>query len=124
MNNVKRIAQVTLPAISRKGHPKLYVYFLSELKRSEVSEGEDIDRKPATVARVINLEDGGEYNYVASALAVSALQQYPGGYVGKCFEINHSADKIPGKDYYGVDIYEIERPAHATNVLAVPKETQ
>jgi hypothetical protein len=121
MENVKRVAQVTLPAISRKGHPSLFLKILSPLKKSEVVDEADDAREPATTCRVINLEDGKTYDYVAAALAVSALIRYPGGYVDKCFEISHSAEKLPGKDYYGVDVYEIECPAVADDLPSIAK---
>lgn len=116
MENVKRINQVTLPPISRKGHDVLYIKVLTDLRMSEIVDEADDGRKPATTCRVINLEDGKTYEYIASALAVTALRRYAESVVGKCFEIVHSKEKVPGKDYYGVDVYEIECPIGHTDV--------
>lgn len=106
----KRLGQVTIPSLSHKGIEDRYVRFLTELKISVQVEEEDDGRQAATTARVVSLEDGKEYDYIAPSLAVSALSKYPGGYVGKCFHIHVGRDVVPGKRYRPVECWEIECP--------------
>lgn len=118
MENVKRKSPVTLPSLSRKNHDTLYVCILSALQRSESVDESDDSREPATTCRVLNLDDGKLYTYVVSVVAVSALKRYPGGYLGRCFEIIHAKDKAPGKSYYDVEVWEIDAPPDLDQVLA------
>lgn len=107
---VKRVGQVVIPSLSHKKTVDRYVRFLTELKLSEAVGEEDDGREPATTARVINLEDGQLYEYIAPALATSALNKYPGGHVGKCFHISVGLEVVPGKRYRPVEAWEIECP--------------
>jgi hypothetical protein len=114
----KRIASVNLPSLSRKNKATLFLYILSDLKRSELIDESDDSRQPATTCRVLDLEDGKLYQWVAATVAVSALQRYPNGYVGKCFEVFHHPEKAAGKQYYDVDVFEIEPPESLHAMLA------
>lgn len=107
----ERVAAVTVPALSFKNRTVAYVRFEGELKLSDKVERVDDKRQPATVARVVNLEDGKPYDLIAPTLLVSALLKYPVGYVGKCFEIEVSKEKVPGKQYKEVACHEIKCPA-------------
>lgn len=106
----ERIEQITLPGLSFKGREVAYVKSLALMTSSErVSEGDD-KRKRATVMKVINLEDGQVYRLICPSLLISALEDEGTDYVGKCYEINVTPDKLPGKDYKGVRVYEIKCP--------------
>ena len=106
---VTRKALVNLPALSFKNKELLYLKFLTMLATSQHVGEEDDGREPATTARVINIETGEVCEFIAPTLLVSALSRY-GAYVGKCFEIHCTKDKMPGKNYRGVTCYEIEEP--------------
>lgn len=107
----KRTKQVTIDALSFKTRERAYVRFLGEMHKSEKADEADDKREPATVARVLNLEDGHEYRLICPALLVSAILEEGVEYVGHCFEINVSRDPKPGKRYKEVEVYEIECPA-------------
>lgn len=116
----KRLNAVTLPPLSFKTRERVYVRFVSELGCADNIRVDEKSGKPATTATVDNLEDGKRYTLIAPALAVSALRRYPGGYEGRCFEIAASKDKVSGKNYKAVDVYEIEDPG--ATLINVPKE--
>ena len=110
--SLKRKQQVTLPALSFKDNTQLFVYITTEIHQSERVEKKDDGRKPANTCRCINLADNKEYILICPTLMVSALQDGGIEYVGKYFEVNVTADKLPGKDYKGVEVYEIDKPAN------------
>lgn len=105
---VKRIKQITLDVLSFKGREVAFVKFIGKLHRSEKVDESDDGRKPATVARVINLEDGQEYRLVCPSLLVSALNEDETEYLNKCYEIRVSLNTKPGKAYKEVEVYEIQ----------------
>ena len=78
---------------------------------SEFYTGKQVDKTKgaATLANVINLEDGKEYNYIVSAvLQKNVEEQYPDGkYVGKDFAVLKMAPP-EGKRYSLFHIAEIE----------------
>jgi hypothetical protein len=106
---VTRLNAVTLPSLSFKGITRLYLRFNTLLHQSETVSEADDGREPAFTARVINLEDKKEYEFICPALLISALARY-GDYTGKCFEIECSKEPLPGKRYRGVECYEIADP--------------
>ena len=67
--------------------------------------------KKVPVARVINLEDGEQYEVVLGSTLISQLQDnYPEDAVnGKSFEITKHGKKT-GKRYHTYTVYEIEVP--------------
>jgi len=108
--DVKRIAPVTVPALSFKSRTRAYVRIESEMHESGAVGQEDDGREPAVICRVTDLEDGQLYELICPTLLVTALDRYPGGYKGLCFEIDVSAAAKPGKRYKEVTVYEIEDP--------------
>jgi hypothetical protein len=109
---VKRLKSITVPTLSFKNRDLLYIRCIGELfKGKDLSgAGEGPTRKPADLMRVINLEDGVEYELVCPTLLVSTLKEKVIDYVGKCFEVHATADKIAGKNYKGITVHEIEDP--------------
>ena len=114
-----RIRQITLPALSFKSREVAYVKCIGPLTQSDRVSQQDDGRKPATVMRVINLEDGGEYRLICPTLLVSALEDEGLDYLAKCYEIRVSPEKLPGKNYKSVNIYEIEDTAEDVGKLKV-----
>lgn len=110
VSKLKRIATVSLPPLSFKGRTVAFVKILSEMFQPAEEDSPETDRTPATTCRVVNLEDGAEYNLICPTVLVSELKKYSAGYVGKCFEISVTADKLPGKSYKGVSVYEVACP--------------
>lgn len=110
MKKPERINQITLPPLSFKEREVAYVKCLGTMMRSDRVDQQDDGRKPATVMRVLNLEDMLEYRLVCPALLVSAFADEGFEYKGKCFEIIVSREKKPGKDYKEVEVFELKDP--------------
>lgn len=121
MQTSHRKQQITLPSLSFKERTQAFVLILTEMHKSERVEKKDDNRKAATTCRVKNLEDGKDYIMICPALMVSSLQDIGEDYVGKCYEVNVTADKLPGKDYKGVEVYEIDPDVDYSKPL-MPKE--
>lgn len=114
MEQFKRVKAWTLPVFSFKERTVGYVKILNEMVESSYKQEEGKrSRGPATVCRIVNLEDGGEYDMIVPALVQSTLRDKVRTYVGKCFEIRVTAAELPGKNYKGAEVYEIEEPKAA-----------
>lgn len=105
---VERLQQITLPALSFKDRAVAYIRCIGKMCCSDRVDSKDDGRKAATVMRVINLEDGLQYRLICPALLVSAFADEGFEYVGKCFEVQVSPNKKPGKDYKEVEVFEIK----------------
>lgn len=105
-----RTHQITLPPLSFKKREVAYIRCLSKMHKSDRVDREDDNREPATVMRVTDLQDGGEYRLVCPALMVSAFADEDFEYVEKCFEIRVSPEPKPGKRYKEVEVYQIKDP--------------
>lgn len=115
MGKFNRKQQITLPGYSFKEREVGFIKSLGQMTRSDrVGRAED-DRKRATVMKILNLEDGLLYRMICPSLLISALEDEDVDYVGRCFEICVTADVMPGKDYKGVEVFEIECPESADN---------
>lgn len=115
---VERLEQITLPGYSFKEREQGYIKSLGLMSSSQrVSEGDD-KRKRATVMKIIDLETGELFRMICPSLLVSALEDEGTDYVGKCYEILVTADKLPGKDYKGVRVYEIKCPSDSPPVAS------
>ncbi|MGH7743753.1 MAG: hypothetical protein ACREQ5_02900 [Candidatus Dormibacteria bacterium] len=81
---------------------------------------EDKRKAPATLANVINLEDGSVCQIIVNAVVKSVLNdEYPNdGYVGKCFAITKRG-RAQGKQYNPFDIEEIEDPGNEVAAKAL-----
>lgn len=110
--SIVRKQKVTLPALSFKDCTQHYVQITSEIKRSERVEEKDDKRQPANTCRCRNLKDGEEYILICPAMMVGSMRDTGMDYIGKYFEINVTAEALPGKDYKGVTVYEIEKPVN------------
>lgn len=121
----KRKKLLTRPTLKfSEGVPR-YVKFESAMfkgKDTKEKKSDGTPKEPATVANVINLEDGSECQIIISAVVKSVLnEEYPNdAYKDKCFEITKQG-KQPGKQYNGFNIVEIEDPrSDAVAVEAAP----
>jgi len=110
MTKFVRLEQLTLPALSFKECTQLFVRSVGTMHTSKIDAESDGGRKPATTMRVINLETGELARLICPALLVTALEADATHYVNKCYEINVSKDKLPGKNYKDVTVYRIECP--------------
>jgi len=108
MKNAHRKAQITLPGMSFKGRTHAFVKILSKMHASERVDNKDDNRKQATVCKVLDLQTGELCRLICPALMVSALNDDDAKYVDKCYEIVVSAEKVAGKDYKDVAVYEID----------------
>ena len=117
MSHDYRKQQITLPGLSFKGRTNAFVKILSKLHTSDRVESKDDKRKPATVCKIIDLQTGELCRLICPALMVSALNDEGIEYVGKCYEIVVSADKVPGKEYKDVAVYEIDCDGDYTKAI-------
>ena len=108
----KRTKAITLPTLKTVIDASIFVTIkgihFSESKEKDAETGEF---KKVPVARVINLEDGEQYEVVLGSTLISQLQDnYPEDTVnGKSFEITKHGKKT-GKRYHTYTVYEIEAP--------------
>lgn len=105
-----RKEQIDLPALSFKKRTRAYVKILGTLHKSERADREDDGREPATIVKVIDLEDGLKYRMICPSVLVGILTDDELDYVGKCFEVNVAAQPAEGKRYKMVQLWEIECP--------------
>lgn len=103
-----RKKQVTLPGLSFKNREIAYVKALSTMHKSVRDSEPDKGEKPATVMKVLNLQDNKEYRLICPALMVSSFNDEGDEYVGKCYEIIVPAALVPGKRYKDCEVYEID----------------
>lgn len=107
MNTSHRLEQVTLPGLSFKNRQRAYIKCLGPIVESKrVGEAQD-GRKAAHVMKVMNLKDKLMYRMICPALMLSAFDDEGEEYVGKCYEIYVSRNKVRGKDYKDVHVWEI-----------------
>ena len=108
MKTDHRQAQITLPGLSFKDREIAYIKVLGPMHKSEREEVEGSNRSAATVMKVENLQDGKEYRLICPTLMVSSFQDEGENYVGNCYEIQVTAQVLPGKQYKGVEVYKID----------------
>lgn len=105
---VVRTKQITLPVLRIKKNEERFV----EIK-TPMTLGKKIDDKkdPATIMQAVDLETGELGIVVCSTILRKELAaNYPDdSYVGRCFAILLTV--LPGKEYNGVTLSEIEKPA-------------
>lgn len=112
----KRKKAITLPTFKFIVDVPLFVKILEPMHEGAVRLGRgkvaDPDKKPPTLARVINLETGEEGQVIlASVLKTELDEAYPNGtYVGLGFEMCKQKRK-EGKQYDPYSLAEIELPA-------------
>jgi len=74
----------------------------------------EVDKKPANLVNVIDLDTGAEMQLIVASMMQSTLEdEYPNnGYVGKCFEITKLGKVLggTGNSYNKYSIIEIEEP--------------
>jgi len=116
-----RVSQITLPALSFKNRNTAYVEFLSLMVKNEDSDKDKPGRRPATVAKVLNLQDGATYLLLCPSLLITALNSASEDYVGKCYEIHVSTAKVEGKEYKAVNCWRIEPDADYSKMDIVDK---
>lgn len=109
-NNIKVVKKVTFAHLKLTDGVPVYITFNSEIyKGKEIAQkGDEVDKKPADLAHVTNLQDGQEYEMIVNAVLKSTLEENyeNAGYVGKSFMVQR--DKIEGKRYKGFSVTEIE----------------
>jgi hypothetical protein len=110
MATAERTQQISLPALSFKKRTRAYVKIVGKLHKSERADREDDGREPATIVKVVDLEDGLKYRMICPSVLVGILTDDEVDYVGKCFEINVAAEPVAGKRYKMVDLWEIKCP--------------
>lgn len=108
-----RQKQITLDVLSFKDREVAYIKCVGHMVRSDRVDQKDDGREPATVMRIVNLEDGLEYRMVCPALMVSAFEDEGFEYQGKCYEVRVSSRPVPGKRYKHVEVFEIADPGDA-----------
>lgn len=86
------------------------IYLGRQLKSDVAADGSK-KKEPAHIAEVVDLQTGELAQIIVAAMVLSVLnEEYPSeGYVGKCFSITKQG-KVPGKQYFGYNVEEIEDP--------------
>lgn len=98
--------RVTLPFIKQKVGSPVHIYFVEPYHIStKVQNGE---KGEATLAHVINLENGQESEMLLSTVTKTTLDENytDNGYVGKAFRLELFA--VEGKKYHKIDLVEIK----------------
>lgn len=108
MSNDHRRKQITLPGLSFKTRQIAYIKALGEMQQSTRVKEQQDNRQSATVMKILNLQDQMEYRLICPALMISAFGDEGDKYIGKCFEVVVSAEKMVGKDYKDCQVYEID----------------
>lgn len=103
-----RKKQVTLPGLSFKKREIAYIKVLAPMTKSVRDSEQSKDDKPATVMKVLNLQDHKEYRLICPSLMVSSFADEGEEYVGKCYEVIVPAELVPGKRYKNCEVYEID----------------
>lgn len=108
MKTDHRQAQITLPGLSFKDREVAYIKVLGIMHKSEREDNDKSGRGNATVMKVENLQDNKEYRLICPTLMVSSFEDEGEDYVGNCYEIQVTAQVLPGKQYKGVEVYKID----------------
>lgn len=125
----KRKRAVTLPTIKFEYEKPVYVKIIGEMHegKARLARGQtqpDPDKKPPTLAHVIDLSTGEETQIILAEVLKSELTDaYPNhGYVGRGFEIIKQKRK-EGKKYDPYGICEIELPEQYQDKAADVKKS-
>lgn len=102
---VKR--RVTVPLISLTHSKELTFQVEGTISTSAPVEGDKKSKGPMSVVPVINLETGESVTLLLPTVLKSALERVPGGYVDKKFHAVQGP-KMPGRDYFQVELFELE----------------
>ena len=117
--------RVTLPLFKIAAGTTLYIKCLAPMfigkEVSNAKGSTEKKKEPATLMNVINLETGEEGQIICGAVlkGIFTDEYADDGYVGLSFMIE--MHKVPGKDYNGYTVTEIELEEEAPEVEAATK---
>ncbi len=102
--------RLTLPLFSLAHKPAMKIAVTGrfrEVAMPKLSRNED---GMVTILPCIDTETGEEGLLLAYTVVQSAIERSATDYVGHVFEIVRGG-KVEGKDYYSVEVYELDAPA-------------
>lgn len=110
-DNFVRLRAITTPIFSFKNRELAFVKILGPIfEGKEIVKAGEAAKKPAMLCPIIDLETGEQCEMICPTILVTTLQEKVSEYVGKCFEIRVGKEKVEGKNYKPVSVYEIECP--------------
>jgi len=116
-----RKKQISLDALSFKNRNTVFITVMAPMQKNE-NDGKVKDgRNPATIMRVTDLQTGEICLLLCPALLITTLESYGDDYVGKSYEIHVSTDKVKGKDYKAVSVWEIDSDHDYSKMETVDK---
>ncbi len=98
--------RLTLPLFSLKHKPHLIIEVTAPFVSAHMPALSKNDDGTVSVLPCIDVETGEEGMLLAYTMVQSAIERSSPEYVGRTYEIERG-EKVPGKDYYQVDVYEL-----------------
>ncbi len=99
--------RLTLPLFSLRHKPHLYIEVTGPFVDAHMPALSKTEDGMVSVLPCIDTETGEEGMLLAYTMVQSAIERSSPNYVGHKFEIDRG-EKVPGKDYYQVDVFELE----------------
>jgi hypothetical protein len=102
--------RLTLPLFSLAHKPTMHIVVTGkfrEVAMPKLSRNED---GMVTILPCVDVETGEEGLLLAYTVVQSAIERSGDDYVGHRYTIERGA-QAPGKDYYQVEVYELDAPA-------------
>lgn len=103
---VRKRRRLTLPLFSLKHKPHMTIEATGPFVDAHMPALTKTDDGMVSVLPCIDTETGEEGMLLAYTMVQSAIERSAPNYVGHVFEIERG-EKVPGKDYYQVDVFEI-----------------
>ena len=99
--------RLTLPLFSLRHKPHLHIEVTGKFINAHMPALSKTEDGMVSVLPCIDRETGEEGMLLAYTMVQSAIERSSSDYVGHFFEIERG-EKVPGKDYYQVDVFELE----------------
>ena len=103
---VRKRRRLTLPLFSLKHKPHMVIEVTANFVDAHMPALTKSEDGMVSVLPCIDTETGEEGMLLAYTMVQSAIERSAPDYVGRVYEIERG-EKIPGKDYYQVDVYEL-----------------
>ena len=105
-NKVRKRRRLTLPLFSLKHKPHMTIEATGPFVDAHMPALTKSEDGMVAVLPCIDTETGEEGMLLAYTMVQSAIERSAPNYVGHVFEIERG-EKIPGKDYFQVDVFEL-----------------
>lgn len=102
--------RLTLPLFSLAHKPHMCIEVTGKFRETAMPKLSRNEDGMVTILPCIDIDTGEEGLLLAYTVVQSAIERSSGDYVGRQYEIERG-EKVAGKDYFAVEVYEIEAPA-------------